>query len=450
MPISHREQMPLTCPQCRSEFHADLWLILDAQEQPEQVAALRQNHLNVIICPTCGFTGLAGTPLIYHNSAARQVIFAPPSDTEEYIWRERARELHTLLVGSIPPEARRAYLGDVQIAQDIAGIAHILNKANRRPAAGPPPGKPIPLPAHPPDQEIPSTVERVPEPSAVPGGATAEPSQAQLMEAIQVLLTTDSLEELDTLVKQYPVLLTDMAGEALEQLADVAVDDREYAVAENLHRVRLMLARLRTDSTAVAAGVLTAIPPAAPVAVEAAPAQAFVPPATHAPVDLSDELCQALLSVESSEQLAYMVEQHPVLLQPGADTTLSELVNQVLDEGDESLAYTLEQRREALSELRQQMISAEPAPAAVPDVPPSTTEEAIEAFFVTATSEDNEETLAQVIADYPVLLTDEAQAALWELSATARAQGDEDMAVYAVECRAMLRQLRARLTDDQQ
>jgi hypothetical protein len=64
--------------------------------------------------------------------------------------------------------------------------------------------------------------------------------------------------------------------------------------------------------------------------------------------------------------------------------------------------------------------------------------DAVEALL----SADDEEVLAQVLLEYPVLLTDEAENALWHLSAEARSQGDEELATYAVECRAMLRRVR--------
>ena len=41
MPIAYQEQAQLTCPACGADFEAPVWLILDAQEQPEAADALR-------------------------------------------------------------------------------------------------------------------------------------------------------------------------------------------------------------------------------------------------------------------------------------------------------------------------------------------------------------------------------------------------------------------------
>jgi ribosomal protein L29 len=106
----------------------------------------------------------------------------------------------------------------------------------------------------------------------------------------------------------------------------------------------------------------------------------------------------------------------------------------VLDEGNERLAATLEERRELLADLR----AAAPTDTAPVDAAPDTLHDAVEALL----SADDEDVLAQVLLEYPALLSDEAQDALWRLSAEARSQGDEELATYAVECRAMLRRVR--------
>src|SRR5687768_16047017 len=107
MPIAYQEQAQLTCPACGADFEAPVWLILDAQEQPEATAALRRGELNIVACPHCGNSGPAGAPLLFHDAAARRVIFAPAPGAEEHELRDQARDLHALLVGSLPEEQRR-------------------------------------------------------------------------------------------------------------------------------------------------------------------------------------------------------------------------------------------------------------------------------------------------------------------------------------------------------
>src|SRR5262245_17858571 len=132
MPISHSEQSILTCPQCGHEFGAEVWLVLDAQERPDLQQALLAGQLNQVACPHCGTAGAAGAPLLYHDGAARQLIFAAPEGAPEYELRETARELHTLLLSNLAEQQQRPYLGDVQISDGLDGLRRRLEKEIRR------------------------------------------------------------------------------------------------------------------------------------------------------------------------------------------------------------------------------------------------------------------------------------------------------------------------------
>jgi hypothetical protein len=340
-----------------------------------------------------------------------------PPGVEEYIWREQARELHAVLVGSIAPEERRAYLGDVQIAQDIAGVAHILNKADRLrqrqqeqttdTASGVSVARVPELPAVPDAVAPDSSVSPAPD-------AQAAANQAALQAAIEALMTVDNAEDMPAVAERHPVLLTTAADDLLEQLADTAVEQRQYEVAEGLHYARMLLTRMRTGSLE-----------STPQATDAAPPTTTTPPGV--PPTLPHEVYQALLQVQSSEALANLTQSYPLLLEPWVDDTLSAAVDQVLEEGNERLAHSLEQRREQLAVLRQELVR----------------QEAIEALLAA----EDDETLSGVLIAYPVLLTDETLQDLWQLAADARSHGDEELARYAVECRAMLRKIREELSN---
>lgn len=439
MPISHNEDLALTCPACGNQFRAEVWLILDAAEQPAQVEALRQHRLNMVTCPHCGATGPAGAPLLLHDGAARQVIFAPTPGVPEHRWRDQAYELHALLVGSIPLDERRAYLGDVRITQDLADVAHLLNKAARRREAEQngatvaPVGIPIVAPVQP--------TATIPEPQPAP---RPDPDDARLQVAIEQLLMASSEEDVHTIVRQYPVLATAEAPHALQQLADVAFNQREYELAESLRQARHMLVAIVSNASSGAPVAPPSVPTDAqtdaPPTTSAAPTADADPPPAQPP-----ELVSALLQVEDAAALDDLVAAWPALLEPGTDAALEAAVNQFLDEGHERLAAQLELQRERLAELRSARLAA-PAPAGQANQPPApagldATQDAIEALLF---AEDEDE-LAQVLIAHPVLLTDEAQAALWALSSEARAGGDTELASYAVECRAMLRRVRDEL-----
>lgn len=404
MPISYSEPAQLTCPNCGADFSAEVWLILDAQEQPDQAEALRQGALNTVTCPACGNTGPAGAPLLFHDRATRQVIFAASPGAAEHEWREQARELHGLLVGSIALEERRSYLSDVQIAQDIAGIAHLLAKrARQRGGREPPQPAPPPPVASAPAEETPP-----------------------LLAAVQALIAADTPAELEAVVAAHPLLLEPGTDAALAQLAEVAVEQREHEIAESLSQARYLLTQIRLSG-------MTALEQ------PAAPAAELPAPAAPAAADLPDPAYQALLQAEDNAALLRTVETHPLLLEPWVAGWLARAADQALDEGHERLAQTLEERREQLAQL----VASGPQDPAARDAQLDTLNAAVEALLIA----EDEDAMAQALDAYPVLLTDAAQQALWQFAAEARASGDEDLGQYALECRAMLRKVREGLEE---
>lgn len=383
MPISYQEPVQLVCPACGADFAAGVWLILDAQEEPVAVEALLAGELNMVACPSCGNRGPAGAPLLFHDAGARRVIFAGAPGAAEHEVRDQARDLHALLVGSIPEEQRRPYLVDVDIAQDLDGLAHLLRRMQKRRPASAPPATPPTAPPQPPTDEPPP-----------------------LLIAVEALLAADTSAELDRVLAEHPILLDPSTDTTLAQLVEVAVQQREPAVAESLRQARALLQRMHSAVDTTQAANPT---PAAP-----------------------EEALQALLAASTAAELEAVVAAHPLLLQPAGDRMLAERAELALDEGNERLAQALEDRREALAELR--TIAA--APAAAADEP--TLDEAIEALLTA----EGEDALADAIDRYPVLLDEVAGQALWQFAAEARASGDEELATYAIECRELLRRVR--------
>jgi hypothetical protein len=255
---------------------------------------------------------------------------------------------------------------------------------------------------------------------------------ALLIDAVQQLVQATVPDEIQATVQQHPVLLTPAATTALEELADVAVEQREYALAEQLHSLRVLLTRMQsTDITSIDLDTIQATVSSEAVLSEPEPQaeQQDVPIAAY----------QALLRSQSPDELTAVARAQPVLLEPWIDAALSRTIDEILEAGDESLAYVLEQRRELLAELRPQMTAA----TASPENHTDSTQEAIEALLTAG----DDETRTRALIEYPVLLTDEAQAALWQLASEARSYGDEDLALYAVECRALLQKVREQLAD---
>ncbi|MEI7642743.1 MAG: CpXC domain-containing protein [Chloroflexales bacterium] len=215
MPISYQKQAEFTCPNCGANVTAAVWQILDAQEQPGVVDDLRRGLLNRVTCPHCGGDGPVRGPLLFHDAQARRVIFAGAPGTADHEVRDQARNLHALLVSAIPEEQRRPYLADVDIAQDVDGVALMLKRMDRRRGGSPP---------------APSAEAII---SALPDLA------------IQALMQTQSGADLRVAVGAYPLLLRPEVDGLLAKQIDQALDAGHDRQASALESRREALSELR-------------------------------------------------------------------------------------------------------------------------------------------------------------------------------------------------------------
>jgi hypothetical protein len=230
-------------------------------------------------------------------------------------------------------------------------------------------------------------------------------------------------------VAAHPELLGDQADEIIRQLAETAYGAGQRDVSLALREIRLALGRIRSGGAdrelrparPERGDLGAAAPPVAP------DAQALSSPDVG--YQISNAAYQMLLGVCSRDELIAITREHPALLEEWAGAELAARADAALDEGNERLARTIEERREALAELR--------AEVGGPDVLARAAQALLEAR--------DEDEIALALTEYPILLTDVAQDALLGLAAGARAQGDANLAEYAVERRAMLRNVRAGL-----
>lgn len=407
MAISASEQQHLTCVSCGRPFEAEVWTLVDGSERPDLAQALADGALDTAPCPHCGVVNRVNAALLFHDPARRRVYFAVPANTDEHHWREQAQRLLYALMEGLPEEARLPYLGDVQVEHEVAGVRRAVQRRQRgRGARGAlNVGKQIPLP------------EPTAEPDPPPQAAKPLPASGDLADAVQILVSADTLEEFRDVVQRHPALLTQDADDLLRQMAETAYGQGERDMAGALREARATLAKLRAGGTGLEQ--TTAEPPlkhaVAPVA----------QPATR----LSDAAYQALMRSASSEELIEATRAHPGLLEPWADDELAAREESTLDEGNERLANLIGERRDALAGLRLDL--SEDASVG----------QALQALL-NARGEDG---LARALTGYPILLTEIAQQALTKRADEARQRGDQQDAELALERRTMLQQVRAGL-----
>ncbi len=364
MTISYSEEVSLTCPTCGASIPTTVWVLLDTEEHPEQREALRQGQINTQPCSQCGTTFAASTALMLHDRQRQWVVFALPQGKAEHVWREQARILHEQLIERLSAEDQNAsYLGEVQIAQDVQGIAHLLTKQERqrRNAGNRQRGGQVVTgdgrvwegmvanDAHTEAEASPYREvwqESGPQPSTrvMPEMVTPDPQRSEqtVLQLVHQLLTVDSLESLREMLTRYPMLQTAAADRTLQLLTNFAFEERSYDLAESLNRVRLLiqqvLAQTRFSDEQVSEQ-----------------AQSDHDHEEEPLAFLPQDAYYAILTATSTNDLRRVVQDYPVVLEPWFDAALGDVCDQVLQEGDVRMAMILEYRREIIFVLRQEI-----------------------------------------------------------------------------------------------
>lgn len=156
------------------------------------------------------------------------------------------------------------------------------------------------------------------------------------------------------------------------------------------------------------------------------------------------QLAALLLTADSPDEARDIVRAHPALLHIEADAALDRLAADARRRGDDPMAHALSVARSLLSDLRNGRPLAEPVvDAFVDDLPASLPAAALEAVL----RADTAETLRLAVTDYPALLDDPADDALYALGETAALEGNDHAAADLDVRRERLLALRAELLD---
>jgi hypothetical protein len=372
MNISYAEAIPLTCPRCGTPFVNDTYIIVDAAERPDLVAKIIAGTLHDAACPNCGEAGRVPAPLLYHNRERERVLLAVPPGMPEAEWREVGQTLLWTLIGALPQGARTEYLGDVQAEAGLEGVAQVITAEGLTESTDA-------------DEELPPIVP-----------------------AIQALLDAQGAQQLQRAFEAHPILDDPQAVAIMQELAAEALKHGEMDAAQAFaHAAELLeqVKTLRARSTAQASDV--------------ASAHGIAP-------DEVEELAFALLRSTTGQQLAQVVDQHPVLLEAWADDMLQEWAEQQRQADKPRIAEGIDERRAALAEMRKQYQEQQPALDAVQAYLQAQTDDEIEA----------------VIVEHDALLSDTADQTLQRLAASAHDDGDETFAAFVKQRRAFLQHVR--------
>lgn len=110
--MSSPQATTVRCPNCRQPVQANLYSIIDVGKQPQLKDALLRGQINAINCPHCGYRGMLGSPVLYHDPAKQMALVLMPMelglkrDEEE----RQIGKLTNALIESTPQEQRKMYM----------------------------------------------------------------------------------------------------------------------------------------------------------------------------------------------------------------------------------------------------------------------------------------------------------------------------------------------------
>ncbi|MHB0966226.1 MAG: CpXC domain-containing protein [Bellilinea sp.] len=101
-----------SCPRCKSPVAAEVEQVFDLNQDPQAKQRLLSGQVNVIHCPNCGYDGMVGTPVIYHDPEKELLLTFFPSEMGLPL-NEQERVIGPLInqvVNRLPLEKRKAYI----------------------------------------------------------------------------------------------------------------------------------------------------------------------------------------------------------------------------------------------------------------------------------------------------------------------------------------------------
>src|SRR5574341_755902 len=114
----------INCPVCGQPFSAILERIVDAGIDPTAKERLLSGRVNLVTCPHCGYRGMVGTPMMYHDPAKKlAIVYVPMELNVQQTDREKLiGELTNAVIRSLPEEAPKGYLLQPRTALTLQGL----------------------------------------------------------------------------------------------------------------------------------------------------------------------------------------------------------------------------------------------------------------------------------------------------------------------------------------
>jgi hypothetical protein len=122
----------INCPVCRQPFSALLEQLIDVGLDPTAKERLLSGRVNLVTCPHCGYRGMVGTPLVYHDPDKKlAIIYVPMELNLQQTERERLiGDFTNALMRSLPEDAPKGYLLQPRSALTLQGLTEQVLEAD--------------------------------------------------------------------------------------------------------------------------------------------------------------------------------------------------------------------------------------------------------------------------------------------------------------------------------
>ena len=122
----------INCPNCSQQFNAILEQILDVGHDPTAKERLLSGRVNVVSCPHCGYQGMVGTPIFYHDPDHQMAIAYVPMELN---LKQEEREkiigdMTQAVMRAMPEDAPKGYLLQPKTALTMQGIVDQVLEAD--------------------------------------------------------------------------------------------------------------------------------------------------------------------------------------------------------------------------------------------------------------------------------------------------------------------------------
>ena len=125
-------QTQMNCPQCQQPIIADVQPLFDVGANPQDKQNFLSGTHNMAQCQSCGFQGMLGTPIVYHDPEKELLLtFVPgelglPMEEQERI----IGPMITQVVNNLPQEQRKGYLFSPRTMLTIQGMLETVLEAD--------------------------------------------------------------------------------------------------------------------------------------------------------------------------------------------------------------------------------------------------------------------------------------------------------------------------------